>query len=115
MANRLENHLIFFFVLVTTAELFAQPSITAVERLADFEATVASRNLAKKTADALKELLDDVDYDAAMKQLFGADEYRESSCNTNRFEELDRNSFVREIERRPLTLRRKLALKLLFS
>jgi methylase of polypeptide subunit release factors len=59
--------------------------------------------------------LDDVGFDAAMKELLGEKEYGESSCNTNRFEELSRRGIVGEIETRPLTPRRKIALKLFFS
>jgi hypothetical protein len=74
-----------------------------------------AQNLAKKTAEELKGLLEDVRYDAATKELMGDKEYRESSSNANRFEELQRGEIVREIESRPLTPRRKIALKLFFS
>jgi methylase of polypeptide subunit release factors len=81
----------------------------------DFTADKDAQNLAKKTAEELKGLLDDVGYDAAMKELIGYKEYRESSGNTNRFEESKRGGTVREIERRPLAPRQKIALKLFFA
>jgi methylase of polypeptide subunit release factors len=80
----------------------------------NFTADEDARYLAKKTAEELKGLLDDVGYDAATKELIGDKEYGESSCNANRFEELERGEIVREIESRPLTPRRKAALKLFF-
>jgi methylase of polypeptide subunit release factors len=81
----------------------------------NFTADGDARNLAKKTAEELKGLLDDVGYDAATKEFIGDKEYGESSCNVNRFEELKHGRIVREIESQSLTPRRKIALKLFFS
>jgi methylase of polypeptide subunit release factors len=104
-----------FVVLGGAAGAFGQQGATSGGRLANFSADAAARSLARKTAEDLKRLLDDVGYDAAMKELMGDKEYPESSGNTNRFEELRRGAIVREIDSRPLTPRRKIALKLLFS
>src|SRR5262249_6722541 len=83
--------------------------------LVNFAADEDAQNLAQKTAEELKGLLEDVRYDAATKEFLGDKEYGESSGNANRFEELQRAEMVREIESRPLTPRRKLPLKLFFS
>jgi methylase of polypeptide subunit release factors len=89
--------------------------VTSGEKLVNFTADEEAQNLAKKTAEELKGLLDDLGYDAATNELIGDKEYGESSCNTNRFEELERAEIVREIQSRSLTPRRKIALKLFFS
>jgi len=106
---------VLFLVLAAGAQAFGQDGATSTGRLADFNADRGARNLAKKTVEELKGLLDDVGYDLATKELLGDKEYGESSCNTNRFEELKRDGIVREIESRRLTPRRKIALKLFFS
>jgi methylase of polypeptide subunit release factors len=102
-------------ILCAAAQSFGQQGAPSAGRLANFGADEAARRLARKTAEDLKWLLDDVGYDAATKELLGDKEYRESSCNTNRFEESSRGEIVGEIESRPLTPRRKIALKLLFT
>jgi methylase of polypeptide subunit release factors len=106
---------ILFLSLSALAQAFAQHGVTSGGRLANFTADKDAQNLAKKTAEELKGLLDDVGYDAAAKKLIGDKEYGESSCNTNRFEELKRGRIIREIDGRPLTPRQKIALKLFFS
>jgi methylase of polypeptide subunit release factors len=106
---------ILFLALTAVAQTFGQQEAASGGRLANFAADQDTRNLARKTAEQLKGLLDDVGYDAATKKLIGEKEYGESSCNTNRFEELQRRGIIREIESRPLTLRRTIALKLFFS
>jgi methylase of polypeptide subunit release factors len=106
---------ILFLVLGGAAQAFGQQGATSGGRLANFSADADARSLARKTAEDLKRLLDDVGYDAATKELMGDKEYAESSGNTNRFEELRRGAIVREIESRPLTPRQKIALKLCFS
>jgi methylase of polypeptide subunit release factors len=106
---------ILFLVLSAVAQAFAQHGVTSGGRLANFSADKDALDLAKKTAEELKGLLDDVKYDAATKELIGDKEYGESSCNTNRFEELKRGRIVKEIESRPLSPQQKIALKLFFS
>jgi hypothetical protein len=91
-----------------------QPGGTSGGRLANFTADENARKLAEKTAEELKALLDDVGYDAATKELIGDKEYGESSGNANRFEEFKRGGVVREIERRALTPRQRIALSLFF-
>src|SRR6516165_798450 len=92
---------ILFLVLSPVAQAFGQQGATSGERLVNFTGDKEAQILAKKTAEQLKGLLDDVQYDAATKELIGDKEYGESSCNTNRFEELKRGEIVREIESRP--------------
>jgi methylase of polypeptide subunit release factors len=106
---------IIFLVLSAAGQAFAQRGVTPVGRLANFSADEDARTRAKKTSEKLKGLLDEVRYDASMKELIGNMEYGESSCNANRFEELERGRVVREIESRPLSPRQKIALKLFFS
>jgi methylase of polypeptide subunit release factors len=106
---------IVFLLLSAVAQAFAQHGVTSGGRLVNFAADEDAQNLAKRTAGELKGLLDDVGYGAATKELIGDKEYGESSCNANRFEELQRGEIVREIESRPLTPRRKIALQLFFS
>jgi hypothetical protein len=91
---------ILFLVLSAVAEALVQHGVTSGGRLVNFTADEDAQNLAKKTAEELKGLLDDVRYDAATKELIGDKEYGESSCNVNRFEELKRGGIVREIESR---------------
>ena len=90
---------ILFLVLSAVAQAFAQHGVTSGGRSVD-TADEDAQNLAKKTAEELKGLLEDVRYDAATKELIGDKEYGESSCNVNRFEELKRGGIVREIESR---------------
>jgi hypothetical protein len=106
---------VLFLFAGSAAQAFVQNPATSTGRLANFSADENARNLAKKTAIELKALLDDVRYDAATRDLIGEKECRESSCNANRFEELERGDIVREIDIRPLTPRQKIALKLFFS
>jgi methylase of polypeptide subunit release factors len=106
---------ILFLALSAVAQANAQHGVTSGGRLANFNSGKNAQNLAKKTAEELKGLLDDVGYDATTRVLIGNKEYGESSCNVNRFEELKRGRIVREIESRPLTPRRQIALKLFFS
>jgi methylase of polypeptide subunit release factors len=106
---------ILFLVLSAVTQAFAQHEVTSGGRLANFAADEDARNLAKKTAEQLKGLLDDVGYDAATRVLIGNKEYGESSANTNPFEELQHGRIVREIESRSLAPRRKIALKLFLS
>jgi methylase of polypeptide subunit release factors len=105
---------IFFLFLGAAPQAIAQPRETSGGRLANFVADADARKLAKKTAEELKRLLDDVGYDAAIKELIGDKEYAESSGNANRFEEYKRRGVEREIVRRALTLRHQIALKLFF-
>src|SRR5215470_2140417 len=106
---------IVFLVLTAVAQAFVQHGVNSDGRLVNFAADEDAQNLAQKTAEELKGLLEDVRYDAATKELLDDKEYGESSCNANRFEELQRGEIVREIESRQLTPRRQIALKLFFS
>src|SRR6516165_5510823 len=105
---------ILCLLLSAFAQAFVQPGGTSGGRLANFTADENARKLAEKTAEELKALLDDVGYDAATKELIGDKEYGESSGNANRFEEFKRGGVVREIERRALTPRQRIALSLFF-
>ena len=115
MATTQMCHSILFLALGAFAQALVPHGIASGERLVNFTADGHAQNLAKKTAEDLKALLDDVRYDAATKELLGDKEYGESSCNANRFEELTHAGIVREIESRPLTPRRRIALNLFFS
>src|SRR5262245_4814007 len=102
---------VLLLALSAVAQAVVQHGVPSGGRLATFTADEGAKNLARKTAEELKGLLDDVGYDAATKELIGDKEYRESSCNANRFEEFTRGGIVREIERLPLTPRQHIALK----
>jgi methylase of polypeptide subunit release factors len=106
---------VLFLAITAVTQAFGQPEATSGGRLAHFTADQDARDLARKTAEQLKGLLDDVGYDAATKEFLGEKEYGESSCNTNRFEDLKRIGIIREIESRRLTPRRQIALKLFFA
>jgi methylase of polypeptide subunit release factors len=102
-------------MVLGAAQACGQQGTTSVGKLANFSADQDARSLAKKTAEDLKSHLEDVGYETAVKELIGDKEYAESSCNTNRFEEVSRREIIGEIERRPLTSRRKIALRLFFA
>jgi methylase of polypeptide subunit release factors len=105
---------ILLLALGVGARAFAKDEVPAGGRLASFTADADARKLAKQTAEELKVLLDEVSYDAATKELFGDKEYRESSANTNRFEEFKRLGVEREIEKRAVSPRQRIALQLFF-